>query len=73
MEDLEAGQLKTDNYPRITLPSVPQDQVEAFSKMVIIGILIAYHRGVSNVSEEWNKLFPDYKFTKVERLLRRVW
>ncbi|RGP74491.1 hypothetical protein FLONG3_6050 [Fusarium longipes] len=36
MEDVAAGELKTDNYPRINLPSVPQDQVEAFSKMVIV-------------------------------------
>ncbi|EXM17130.1 hypothetical protein RAB80_000133 [Fusarium oxysporum f. sp. vasinfectum] len=73
MEDLAAGELKTDNYPRLPLPSVPQDQVEAFSKMVVIGTLNAFHRGAWTVSDEWNRKFPDYKFTKVDELLRSAW
>ncbi|KAF4473396.1 2`-hydroxyisoflavone reductase [Fusarium agapanthi] len=73
MEDLEAGELKTDNYPRLPLPSVPQDQVEAFSKMVVIGTLTAFHRGAWTVPDEWNKTFPDYKFTKVDELLKSTW
>ncbi|CEF73961.1 hypothetical protein FGSG_01773 [Fusarium graminearum PH-1] len=73
MEDVKAGELKTDNYPRIDLPSIPKDQVEAFSKIAIVGILNAYHRGVFNVSDEWNQLLPDLKFTKVDELLERVW
>ncbi|EEU36003.1 uncharacterized protein NECHADRAFT_49787 [Fusarium vanettenii 77-13-4] len=73
MEDLAAGELKTDNYPRIDLPSIPKDQVESFSKMAIAGVLIAMTRGVWTVSDEWNKIFPDYKFTKVEELLKEAW
>jgi hypothetical protein len=73
MEDVAAGELKTDNYPRIDLPSIPQDQVEAFSKMAIVGILNAYHRGVYNVSDEWNQRLPEYKFTATEELLKRLW
>ncbi|KAI8713741.1 NmrA domain-containing protein [Fusarium sp. LHS14.1] len=73
MEDLAAGELKTDNYPRIDLPSIPKDQVESFSKGAIIGVLIAMTRGVWTVSDEWNKIFPDYKFTKVEELLKEAW
>ncbi|KAF9777089.1 hypothetical protein IL306_004636 [Fusarium sp. DS 682] len=73
MEDLAAGELKTDNYPRLPFPSVPQDQVEAFSKMVIIGTLTAFHRGAWTVSDEWNQIFPDYKFTKVDELLKSAW
>jgi hypothetical protein len=73
MEDLEAGDLKTDNYPRLKLPSVPQEQIEAFSKMVTIGILIANHRGVWTVSDEWNQLLSGYEFTKVGDLLKKAW
>jgi hypothetical protein len=73
MKDVVAGELKTDNYPRIDLPSIPQDQVEAFSKMAIVGILKAYHRGVYDVSNEWNQLLPDLKFTKADELLDQVW
>ncbi|KAM0552699.1 hypothetical protein ACHAPJ_007796 [Fusarium lateritium] len=73
LEDLEAGELKTDNYPRLPLPSIPKDQIEAFSKMVITGTLISFHRGVWAVSDEWNQLLPDYKFTQVKDLLEKVW
>ncbi|RSL51287.1 hypothetical protein CEP54_011477 [Fusarium duplospermum] len=73
MEDLAAGELKTNNYPRLDIPSVPKDQVESFSKMAIIGVLIAMTRGVWTVSDEWNKIFPDYKFTGVEELLTEAW
>ncbi|KAF4446848.1 hypothetical protein F53441_9552 [Fusarium austroafricanum] len=73
MQDIEAGELKTDNYPRLPFPSVPKDQVDAFSKMVVIGTLTGFHRGAWTVSGEWNKIFSDYKFTKVEELLKRAW
>ncbi|GKU07926.1 2-hydroxyisoflavone reductase [Fusarium langsethiae] len=73
MEDVIAGEIKTDNYPRIDLPSIPQDQVEAFSKMAIVGILDAFHRGVYNVSDEWNQLLPELKFKKTDEFLERFW
>jgi hypothetical protein len=47
--------------------------VEAFSKMVVIGTLTAFHRGAWTVSDEWNQVFPGYKFTKVHELLNSVW
>ncbi|KAJ3545895.1 hypothetical protein NM208_g2268 [Fusarium decemcellulare] len=72
-EDLEAGELKTDLYPRIALPSIPKDQVESFSKMAMTGILLAMRRGVWTVSDEWNQLLPDYEFTTVEGLLTKAW
>ncbi|KAF4989063.1 hypothetical protein FGRMN_9393 [Fusarium graminum] len=73
MEDIASGVLKTDNYPRIDLPSIPQEHVEAFSKMATIGILTAFHRGVYAVSDEWNQRLPDYKFTNAKDLLKGAW
>ncbi|KAJ4248818.1 hypothetical protein NW762_012656 [Fusarium torreyae] len=73
LEDLAAGELKTNNYPRLPLPSIPKDQIEPFSKMVVIGTLISFHRGVWTVSDEWNQLLPDYKFTQANDLLEKVW
>nr|RBQ94375.1 hypothetical protein FVER53263_09880 [Fusarium verticillioides] len=52
MEDLAAGELKTDNYPRLPLPSVPQDQVEAFSKMVVIAI----YKKVRAMAAAWGSI-----------------
>ncbi|KAI1076593.1 hypothetical protein F5B20DRAFT_584016 [Whalleya microplaca] len=73
MEDLEAGVITTDRYTRVKLPFISEDQVEAFSKMANIGILIAIHRGVWTVTDEWNQLLPDYEFIKVEELLTELW
>ncbi|OAQ70229.1 hypothetical protein VFPPC_02732 [Pochonia chlamydosporia 170] len=73
MEDLAAGELKTENYPRLDLPSIPEDQVEAFSKTATIGVLISISNGVWNVSDEWNRLLPDYEFTQIEDFIRTAW
>lgn len=73
MEDLLAGELKTEHYPRLNLPSIPEDQVEAFSKTATIGVLISISNEVWNVSDEWNKLLPDYEFTKVQDYVEGVW
>lgn len=73
MEDLAAGELKTENYPRLDLPSIPEDQVEAFSKTATIGVLISISNGVWNVSDEWNRLLPEYEFTQIEDFIRRAW
>lgn len=73
MEDLKAGEVKTDNYIRVDLPSIPKDQVEAFSKVATRGVLVACSRGVWTVTDEWNQIFPDYKFTKVEEFLKGLW
>lgn len=73
MEDLVAGELKTDNYTRVDLPSIPKEQVEAFSKMAFIGISIAISRGAWDTSDEWNQLLPDLKLTKVEEFLGKLW
>lgn len=73
MEDLLAGELKTEHYPRLNLPSIPKDQVEAFSKTATVGVLISISNEVWNVSDEWNKLLPDYEFTNVQDYVGGVW
>ncbi|KAM5343402.1 hypothetical protein ACJ41O_011939 [Fusarium nematophilum] len=72
-EDLAAGELKTDNYHRLNMPSIPKDQIEAFSKMAVIGVLLGINRGVWTVSDEWNQILPDYEFTQVEDFLKALW
>lgn len=69
-EDLERGELKTDNYIRVDLPSIPKDQLEHFSKAATEGLLLSSSRGAWTVTDEWNQIFPEYKFTKVEEFLR---
>ncbi|CAG9940309.1 unnamed protein product [Clonostachys rosea f. rosea IK726] len=72
-EDLDAGLLKTENYTRLDLPSTPPDQIDAFSKVAAIGVLRAISRGVWDVSDEWNKIFPDYEFAKTDEILQGLW
>ncbi|CAJ2513767.1 Uu.00g018860.m01.CDS01 [Anthostomella pinea] len=72
-EDLEAGELKTDNYARLPFASVPKDALEPFSTLVHRGYLLSVGRGAWTVSDEWNKLLPDYEFTQVEDFLKTVW
>lgn len=73
MEDLEAGNLKSEHYLKVDLPSTAADQVEAFSKFATMKILIASSLGLWTVTDEWNRIFPDYKFTKAEEFLTKVW
>lgn len=72
MEDIVAGELKTDKYTRVDIPSIPKEQVEAFSKMAFMGIVIAISRGAWATSDEWNQRLPGLKLTKVEEFLGKL-
>lgn len=47
-------------------------EVEAFSLEVLRGVLLNAAEGTGTVSDEWNQIFPDYQFTKVEEYLAGV-
>jgi hypothetical protein len=72
-EDVEAGVLKLDNIPRLAHPSIPEDQIEAFSKIGTIGLLLSLASGAWDTTDEWNKLIPDFKFTKTADYIRGLW
>lgn len=42
-------------------------------KTVLIGTLISSVKGAWDVSDEINKLLPDFKFTQIEEFLAEVW
>ncbi|KAG9231482.1 nmrA-like family protein-like protein [Amylocarpus encephaloides] len=86
--DLEAGNLTTSWIPTFTHPNVnadelqptspipgqsPPDPQDAFSRLVVRGSLLAIHRGVWDVSDEWNRLLPDLKRTSIEDFLDSTW
>jgi hypothetical protein len=71
-EDLYAGELKLENPPHFSHPAIPADQAEGFTKIAIIGTLLSIHQGAWSVSEEWNKLLPDYQFVSVEEYLKKI-
>lgn len=36
-------------------------------------LLLGYKDGAFQVSDEWNKLLPDFKFTQPEEFLTKAW
>jgi hypothetical protein len=54
-------------------PSVTVDQVEEMLKTVLIGTLLSSAKGAWDVSDEFNQLLPDFKFTQIEEFLAQIW
>lgn len=73
LEDVEAIEWKAEWYEGIDLRSSPPEKLEQFLGVALKGILIGINRGAYAVSDEWNRLLPDYKFTQVEDFVRKVW
>ncbi|RSL62015.1 hypothetical protein CEP53_004888 [Fusarium sp. AF-6] len=73
-EDLKAGVIKSSWKPIVTHPDVPVESREALAGSLLAGILLGgFHAGNFLVSDEWNKLLPDYKFTQPEEFLSEAW
>jgi hypothetical protein len=54
-------------------PAIPKDKVEDFSRMATGEALKGIPRGAWTVSDEWNKLLPDFTFTEPETFLKQYW
>ncbi|KAH7156641.1 hypothetical protein EDB81DRAFT_867640 [Dactylonectria macrodidyma] len=72
-EDLKAGVIKSSWVPSVTHQSIPLESREAFAGMAVSGLLLGYSAGNFDVSDAWNKLLPDYKFTQPEEFLTEAW
>jgi hypothetical protein len=73
LEDLENGILTASWTLETSHPSVTGDQVEKMLKTVLIGTLLSSAKGAWDVSDEVNKLLPDFKFTQIEDFLTKAW
>ncbi len=76
LEDLEAGDLKASWTLGKRHPSFTEDQADqlaAMLKTVLIGTLVSSVKGAWDVSDAFNQLLPDYKFTLIEEFLTNVW
>jgi len=73
MEDLESGNLNTSWALEKKHEAVPDEQHVHFMKMVSIGILLSSVKGAWDVSDEFNQIFSNYEFEKLENFLARVW
>ncbi|KAH7418612.1 hypothetical protein BKA64DRAFT_739035 [Cadophora sp. MPI-SDFR-AT-0126] len=76
LEDLEAGKLKASWTLGKKHPSFSDDQaaqLEAVLKTVLIGTLLSSAKGAWEVSDEFNRLLPDFNFTEIEGFLSDAW
>ncbi|KAK4173322.1 hypothetical protein QBC36DRAFT_220840, partial [Triangularia setosa] len=56
-----------------SLQHLDEETRAAFSKAAFTGFLLALADGDMVVSDEWNRIFPDYKFTGVEEFVSKFW
>ncbi|KAF2804552.1 NAD(P)-binding protein [Mytilinidion resinicola] len=71
--ELESGEWKTSWIPRLDHPSIPVEQVDIFSRIIVAGVLLAISAKGYTCSDEWNQLLPDYKFTNPEEFFTEAW
>lgn len=73
LEDLKAGVLKTSWALEKQHQSVTDEQSSGLLTKVPIGILLSSVEGAWDVSDEFNQLFPEYEFDRIEDFLARIW
>ncbi|KAK3696623.1 hypothetical protein LTR37_017876 [Vermiconidia calcicola] len=72
-EDLKAGKVNGSWLPTVGHHSVSPEQWKAFAAVMNAGMLQATAAGALNVSDEWNRLLPDYKCTQAGDFLAESW
>ena len=72
-EDLESGEFQPSWLPKLEHPSIAPEYVDAASKAIVQGFLLAFPERAFDIGDEWNKLLPDYKFTDAEEFLEEAW
>lgn len=73
LEDVSAEERTMERFANFDLHTSPPEEVAAFLNMALKGILLGISRGAYAVTDEWNKILPDYKFTTAEEFLKKVW
>lgn len=71
--DLKAGELKSSWKPTAGHPAFSPEQFEAISTKLMAGILLGISAGALRVSDEWNRLLPDYRLTQADDFLTEAW
>lgn len=73
LEDLEAEKRTAVNFTGFDLHSASPEEFQRFITFALRGIMLGISRGAFAVTDEWNRILPDYKFTKVEDFLKKIW
>ncbi len=72
-DDLKAGLAKGSWLPTVDHPGIPREQAVALAPMLVAGMLLSISTGSLKVTDEWNRLLPDYQFTQAEDFLAEAW
>lgn len=72
-DDLKAGKARPSWMPELRHHSVAPENAEKLRPIMASGILAGIAAGAFSVSDEWNRLLPDYKFTTAEDFLADFW
>ncbi|KAK6211175.1 NmrA-like family protein [Colletotrichum tabaci] len=72
-EDLKAGVVEAPWLPWVDHPSIPKETIDAFSAAMLSGFLLGISAGNFEISDEWNRLLPDFRFTQPEDFLTTAW
>ncbi|KAJ4865579.1 NAD(P)H-binding domain-containing protein [Trichoderma breve] len=68
-----AGRLTATWHPKMEHPTVPEELRESSAKIFTAKTIVSVYQGSWEVSGEWNKIFPDYKFTTIQEFLEKWW
>lgn len=72
-DDLKVGVMKSTWLPKVDHPAIPAEQVDALAASFVSGVLLGMSAGAFSVSDEWNRLLPDYEMTRAEDFLADAW
>lgn len=73
VDDLRAHKPNSSWLPTVRHPSIPPEHAKALAAMATSSILLGMAAEEYKVSDEWNRLLPDYKFTQAEEFLTEAW
>lgn len=73
VNDLKAEKVASSWMPGVRHPSISEEEFAAMTAKLTSGLVLAFSTGAWKVSDEWNSLLPDYRFTPVAEFLNDVW
>lgn len=72
-KEYESGEWKTSWYPIVEHNAIPVEKRASLARFFTAGVILAVHDNQLHVSDGWNQLLPDYKFTSAEEFLSEAW
>ncbi len=72
-DDLQAGVVRSSWIPKADHPAIAPEEGEALAAGFTAGMLLGISAGALSVSDEWNRLLPDYEFARAEDFLTEAW